>query len=137
MKIDKVVNYLFEEIKSIAELSKNPKFESMIKNPKTSFIRARNSIIGNGNVRLSQAQCIDMILPELIEEVNKLNNIAQIMMNAKRMPHFLDSMKSFHLFVNLLKKSYVIISEVKKSVKKRDLDMKYQAKDFDNDFLME
>jgi len=39
----------------------------MVKNPKTSFIRARNSIIGNGNVRLSQAQCIDMILPELIE----------------------------------------------------------------------
>jgi hypothetical protein len=46
-------------------------------------------------------------------------------------------MKTFHLFINLLKKSYVIINEVKKSVKKRDLDMKYQAKDFDNDFLME
>ncbi len=45
-------------------------------------------------------------------------------------------MKTFHLFVNLLKKSYVIISEVKKSVKKRDLDMKYMAKDFDNDFLL-
>jgi hypothetical protein len=137
IKIDKAVNYLFDEIKSIAELSKNPKFESMIKNPKTSFIRARNSIIGNGNVRLSQAQCIDMILPELIEEVNKLNNIAQIMISPKRIGHFLESMKVFHLFVNLLKKSYVIISEVKKSVKKRDLDMKYQAKDFDNDFLME
>lgn len=38
----------------------------MVKNPKTSFIKARSSIIGNGNVRLSQAQCIDMILPELI-----------------------------------------------------------------------
>jgi hypothetical protein len=109
----------------------------MVKNPKTSFIRARNSIIGNGNVRLSQAQCIDMILPELIEEVNKLNNIAQLLINPKRTTHFLDSMKTFHLFVNLLKKSFVIISEVKKSVKKRDLDMKYQAKDFDNDFLLE
>ena len=61
----------------------------MIKNPKTSFIRARNSIIGNGNVRLSQAQCIDMILPELIEEVNKINNTAQIMLNPKRIMHFL------------------------------------------------
>jgi hypothetical protein len=61
----------------------------MVKNPKTSFIRARNSIIGNGNVRISQAQCIDMILPELIEEVNKLNNVAQIMLNPKRIGHFL------------------------------------------------
>jgi hypothetical protein len=61
----------------------------MVKNPKTSFIRARSSIIGNGNVRLSQAQCIDMILPELIEEVNKINNVAQILLNAKRVSHFL------------------------------------------------
>lgn len=42
-----------------------------------------------------------------------------------------------HFFINLLKKSYLIINEVKKSVKKRDLDMKYQIKDFDNEFLME
>jgi hypothetical protein len=46
-------------------------------------------------------------------------------------------MKVYHLFINLLKKSYVIINEVKKSVKKRDLDMKYQVKDFDSDFLMD
>jgi len=30
-------------------------------------MKARHSIIGNGNLRLSQAQCIDMIIPELIE----------------------------------------------------------------------
>lgn len=59
------------------------------------------------------------------------------MLSPKRIGHFLDSMRIFHLFVNLLKKSYVIISEVKKSVKKHDLDMKYQVKDFDNDFLLE
>ena len=68
--------------------------------------------------------------------MNKLNNVAQLIISPKRIGHFLDSMKAFHVFVNLLKKSYVIISEVKKSVKKRDLDMKYQAKDFDNDFLL-
>lgn len=37
----------------------------------------------------------------------------------------------------LLKRCYVIISEVKKSVKKRELEQKYQVKDFENEPLME
>ena len=56
---------LLEEIKMIAESSKITNFDSMLKNPKSSFIKARTSLIGN--VRLSQAQCVDMILPELID----------------------------------------------------------------------
>lgn len=55
--------YLFDEIKEVAELSKNSKFDSIIKDPRTSFARARNSILPGTNVRLSQAQCIDMIVP--------------------------------------------------------------------------
>lgn len=39
--------------------------------------------------------------------------------------------------MTLLRRCYVIISEVKKSVKKRELEQKYMAKDFDNDLLME
>lgn len=39
--------------------------------------------------------------------------------------------------MTLLKRCYVIINEVKKSVKKRELEQKYMAKDFDNDLLME
>lgn len=62
-KIDRLMQHLFEEIKSIAELSKNNKFDTIIKNPKSSFIKARHSIVGNPNVRLSQAQCIDIIIP--------------------------------------------------------------------------
>lgn len=88
-RIDRIMSFLFDEIKSIAELSKNSKFDSIIKNPRSSFIKARNSIIGNGNVRLSQAQCIDMIIPELIEEVSKVNSIAQMMLNIKRIGKFL------------------------------------------------
>jgi len=60
------MGFLYDEIKSIAELSKNSKFDSIIKNPRHSFINARNSVrtsIGSGNLRLSQAQCIDMIIP--------------------------------------------------------------------------
>jgi hypothetical protein len=38
-----------------------------MKNPRSSFIKARQSIGYEGNVRLSQVQCIDMILPELID----------------------------------------------------------------------
>lgn len=66
-KIDRIMQHLFDEIKSIADLSKNSKFDSIIKNPKSSFIKARNSIVGAPNVRLSQAQCIDIIIPELVE----------------------------------------------------------------------
>lgn len=39
-----------------------------------------------------------------------MNNIAQILLNPKRINNFLESMKIFHLFINLLKKSYVIIN---------------------------
>jgi hypothetical protein len=39
--------------------------------------------------------------------------------------------------VNLLKKSYIIFNELKKSIKKRELEMKYEVSDFVGDFLME
>jgi predicted RNA-binding protein with PUA-like domain len=87
------MDYLFEEIKGIAEHSKNAKFDSIVKNPRSSFIDARqkvrNSMIGTSDVRLSQAQCIDMIIPELIEEVSKVNEIARIMLNIKRLGKYL------------------------------------------------
>lgn len=38
----------------------------MFQDPKSSFINARKSIIASTNVKLSQAQCLDMILPEFI-----------------------------------------------------------------------
>jgi len=57
------MHYLFEEIKEIAEDSKNPKFETIVKNPRNSFVKARQSVIRNGNVRLSQAQFIDILIP--------------------------------------------------------------------------
>ena len=57
------MHYLFEEIKEIAEYSKNPKFETIVKNTRNSFVKARQSVIGNGNVRLSQAQFIDILIP--------------------------------------------------------------------------
>ena len=56
----------------------------MIRDPRSSFIKAKNSIIGNSNVRLSQAQCIDMILPELIEELTKINTISGMILNPKK-----------------------------------------------------
>lgn len=38
----------------------------MIRDPRSSFINAKKSILACSNVKLSQAQCLDMILPELI-----------------------------------------------------------------------
>lgn len=64
--IEKIVNFLLDEVRNIAEGSKNSKFDKMIKDPKTSFINAKRSILACSNVKLSQAQCLDMILPELI-----------------------------------------------------------------------
>lgn len=69
--------------------------------------------------------------------MSKVNNIAQMMLNPKRILSFLESQKTAFIFMTLLKRCYVIINEVKKSVKKRELEQKYMAKDFDNDLLME
>jgi hypothetical protein len=70
-RVERIMDFLFDEIRAIADHSKNSKFESIMKNPRTSFIdarkKARNSMIGTNELRLSQAQCIDMIIPELIE----------------------------------------------------------------------
>jgi hypothetical protein len=71
-----------------------------------------------------------MIIPELIEEVSKVKDIARIMLNGKRLGKYIDGLKISFLFMVLLRRCYVIIIEVKKAVKKRDLDKKYQVKDF-------
>ena len=95
----------------------------MLKNPRNSFIRARNSIVGN--VRLSQAQCIDMILPEIIDQLNKINSIAKLLINVRRMTNFLDSMRMYHVMMGFLKRIFTVIVEILRSVKKRDLEMKF------------
>lgn len=99
-------------------------------------MKARHSIIGDGNVRLSQAQFIDILLPELIEQVAKVNSLAQVALSIKRIGSFLESLKTSFVFISLFKRCYLIISEVKKAVKKRELDQKYFAKDFDTDLMM-
>lgn len=38
----------------------------MFQDPRASFINARKSFLASSNLKLSQAQCLDMILPELI-----------------------------------------------------------------------
>lgn len=50
--------FLLDEVKSVAETSKNPRFDRMIRDPRASFARARHSFVGMPNVRLSQAQCV-------------------------------------------------------------------------------
>lgn len=39
--------------------------------------------------------------------------------------------------INYLKQIYIILIELKKAIKRRELEMKYEAKDFENDFMME
>ena len=46
-------------------------------------------MIGTSDLRLSQAQCVDMIIPELLEEVFKVKDIASIMLNIKRVGKYL------------------------------------------------
>lgn len=59
-----------------------------------------------------------------------MKDIARIMLNGKRLGKYIDGLKISFLFMVLLRRCYVIISEVKKAVKKRELDKKYQVKDF-------
>ena len=39
--------------------------------------------------------------------------------------------------MSLLKRCYVVINELKRSVKKRELDQKYVVGDFENDLIMD
>jgi hypothetical protein len=52
------------------------------------------------------------------------------MLNIKRVTAFIDGLKLSYIFLNILKKIFLIISELKKAIKKRELDKKYQMKDF-------
>ena len=108
--IEQLVMYLMDEVKAIAENTKNSKFDRMIRDPKSSFINARKSIIGGSNLKLSQAQCIDMILPELIEELTKINTVSPLLLNHKKVTKFLECEKISHVILNLLKKSYIILT---------------------------
>jgi hypothetical protein len=51
--------------------------------------------------------------------VTKVKDIARIMLQSKRVGKYLDGLKISFLFMVLLRRCYVIISEVKKAVKKR------------------
>ncbi len=48
-----------------------------------------------------------------------MNNIAQLMLSCKRVNSYIESTKIAFIFMSLLKRCYVIINELKKSVKKR------------------
>lgn len=106
-------------MKSIAEGSKISKFDKIVNDPKASFINARKSILACSNVKLSQAECLDMILPEIVEELKKINEISNLLLNPKKFYKFFEFLSIYHSIINLLKKSYVIITELKKSLKKR------------------
>jgi hypothetical protein len=54
--VEKIICFLHDEIKKVTDLAKNPNFEIMIRNPKQSFLKARNSFVG-GNT-LTQNQCV-------------------------------------------------------------------------------
>lgn len=60
-----------------------------------------------------------MIIPELIEEVNKVKGVAQILLNIKRVGSYIEGLKISYIFMVVLRRCYVIIAEVKKAVKKR------------------
>ncbi len=97
-------------MKTIAESSKNSKFERMIRDPRSSFISAKKSILANCNSKLSQAQCLDMILPELIEELNKINTISMLLLNTKKLQKYFECLRVYHVITNILKRSYVILT---------------------------
>lgn len=60
-----------------------------------------------------------------------------MMLNVKRVACFLDALKISFSFMSLLKRCYVVINELKRSVKKRELDQKYVVGDFENDLIMD
>lgn len=120
-RIEQIVNFMLDEVKAIAETSKNSRLEKMFQDPKSSFINARKSIMRCSNLKLSQAQCLDMILPELIEELTKINTVSTFLLNPKKLNKYFECLHIYHAIANLLKKSYIILTELKRSIKKREL----------------
>jgi len=43
--VEKITCFLHDEIKKVTEAAKNPNFEIMVKNPKQSFLKAKNSFV--------------------------------------------------------------------------------------------
>lgn len=134
-KIERITMFLLDEVRCLAESSKNAKFDKMIKDPRASFLRARSSIITTPEMKLSQAQCMDMLVPELIDELTKITNISGNLLSSRKTPMFYH--KVYFMIINLLKRLFMVITELKKSVKKRELDMKYQMKDFEDGIVLE
>ncbi len=82
----------------------------MFQDPRASFINARKSFLASSNLKLSQAQCLDMILPELIEELTKITTVSTFLLNPKKMHKYFECLQTYHVIINLLKKSYIILT---------------------------
>ena len=54
-----------------------------------------------------------------------------MLLNCRKLHNkFLEADKIYHIIMNFLKRSYILVIELKKSIKRRELDMKYMVKDF-------
>lgn len=61
-----------------------------------------------------------------------------MLLNCRKLHNkFLEADKIYHIIMNFLKRSYILVIELKKSIKRRELDMKYMVKDFEKDLLMD
>lgn len=97
----------------------------MVRNPKQSFLKARTSFI-SARQTVTQSDCVNLFMPELLEQINRINHASQALISAKRIKHFMDARHNATNCIYLLRKMLRLVWEVKKSIQKRELNQKFQ-----------
>lgn len=108
----------------------------MIKNPKQSFLKARNSFVGGKDALLTQNQCVELFVPELLEQISRINQVSQLLLNAKRAKNSMEVQRCAYNCIYLLRKMLRIIWEVRKAIQKHELGQKFQHRQEEDDSIM-
>lgn len=98
----------------------------MIKNPKQSFLKARNSFIGGKDALLTQSQCVELFVPELLEQISRINQLSQLLLSAKRTKNSMEAQRNAYNCIFLLRRLLRVVWEVRKAIQKHELGQKFQ-----------
>ena len=89
----------------------------MIKNPKASMIKAKTSFVRNS--MLTQSQCMEILIPEILQQVQRVQVAAEMLINPKRVKSHCEAEFYYKLCANILYRITTVIASMKKSAEKR------------------
>ena len=133
--IEKIVQYLQEELKIFSDLTKSADFEAILKNPKASIIKAKTSFVRNST--LTQSQCMEILIPEILEQIHRVEAAADTLLASKKVQSHCEAEFNYKMCVNILARIANVISAMKRSAQKRELNQKYTKLEEETGELLE